>query len=468
MADPVAAAPKDKVSTGTHVDPGTGTMLAYGAGNFPTGMLLLVVSSWLMRLYCPSEDEVGRVTLIDPWVFGLVSSVVMFFAAFTDVLVGYYSDRLKGPGGRRQPFMRWGLPFLALSFMLLWFPPIQDRSPLNIAWMVVMLGTLHVSFTVVVNPYLALMPEVWRSDPGRVKVSAWMAGWNAFAQIFAFVGFGLAIDSFMEGGDILGFHVPDGFKIAAVAGALFTVAGFLPTILKVRETPRSTDKEVPFGLLEAGWQTLKNPAFLPYIISGSMLYAAQFMVTAALPFLVVTKVVDDPKGGDLIAGYILLGMVLLTMVMFPFAEKVSTRFRKTHLYIFSLLSFAVLVPLSTLAGSIPGVPAMLHLVVVIALLSPGLAIGLVIPRAILAEVMDHDTKRTGYRREAMYNGMEGLIQKIAGGLAPLLQGFLFSAFGFSREQPWGIVLCGTAAGILSLAGFLAFLKYPLDRPTAPR
>jgi GPH family glycoside/pentoside/hexuronide:cation symporter len=292
-------------------------------------------------------------------------------------------------------------------------------------------------------------------------VSAWMAGFNALAQIFAFVGFGLAIDTFMEGGNVFGFHIPDGFKLAAVAGAVFTLLGFLPCMLKVKETPHAEDKEVPYGLLEAGWQTLKNPAFLPYIISGSMLYAAQFMITAALPFLVVTKVVDDPKSGDLIASFILLGLVVMTMLMFPFAEAVSRRFKKTQLYIASLASFAVLIPLATLAGSIPGIPAMAHLVVIMALIAPGLAVGLVIPRAILADVMDHDTKRTGYRREAMYNGMEGLIQKIAGGLAPLLQGFLFSAYGFSRDQSLGIVLTGAAAGVLSLIGLIAFLKYPL-------
>ena len=62
----------------------------------------------------------------------------------------------------------------------------------------------------------------------------------------------------------------------------------VPVLTRVRETPHTDDKNVPFGLLKAGWETLRNPAFLPYIISGSMIYAAQFMITAALPYLVVT------------------------------------------------------------------------------------------------------------------------------------------------------------------------------------
>ena len=97
------------------------------------------------------------------------------------------------------------------------------------------------------------------------------------------------------------------------------------------------------------------------------------------------------------------------------------------------------------------------------LVAPGLAIGLVIPRAILADVMDLDTERTGYKREAMYNGMEGLLQKIAGGLALMVQGFLFSQFGYSTEQPWGIVLTGVTASVLAIIGIIAFSRYPIQK-----
>lgn len=443
-------------------EPGLWQMLAYSAANLPAGMLLLVVATWLMRLYCPSEDEVGRVTLVDPWVFGLSSSLVMFVAAITDVMVGYFSDRTRTRFGRRQPYMRFGLPFLALSFLLIWFPPVSEKSSINVIWLAVMLGMLHVSFTVVINPYLALMPEVWRSEQGRVRVSAWMAGFNALAQIFAFVVFGVAIDTFMDGKWVLGIFVPDGFKVAGLIGALLTVVMFLPVITKVKERPHTEEKEVPFGFFEAAWQTLKNPAFLPYIISGSMLYASLFLIEAALPFLVVTQVVDDPKDGDLVASFILLGLVVLTAFLFPVVDRLAARIKKTHLYMASLISFAIFLPLATLTGQLP-IPAMIHLCVVCALIAPGLALGLVIPRAILADVMDYDTERTGYRREAMYNGMEGLLQKVAGGLAPLLQGFLFSAFGYSREQPWGIVLCGVAGAVLSVIGIIAFSFYPLKK-----
>lgn len=438
-------------------------MLAYAAGSLPAGILLLAVTTWAMRLYCPTEDEVGRALLVTPFAFGAVSAGVMFVAAVTDLLVGYWSDRTRSRLGRRQPYIRFGTPVLAVAFLLLWFPPVQTLSPWNLSWLVLMLGLLHVSFTVVVNPYLALMPEVWRTDAARVRVSVWMAVFNTVAQVVAFAVFGVLISSLTDGVVILGIHVPDGFKVAAIITFVLTLIGFLPTILWIRETPHAADKEVPFGLWSAVLHTLRNPAFLPYIGAGSMLYAAQFLITAALPYLVVTQVVEDEKQGDMVASLLLLGLVVVTAFLFPLADRLARRFRKKDLFMACLGSFAVVLPIVTLSGQVPGVPAAVQVVVSCLLIAPGLAIGLVIPRAILADVMDYDATRTGFRREAMYNGMEGLLQKIAGGLAPLIQGALFSAFGYSRAEPWGIVACGAAGGVLSLLGMLAFRFYPLER-----
>jgi Na+/melibiose symporter-like transporter len=87
----------------------------------------------------------------------------------------------------------------------------------------------------------------------------------------------------------------------------------------------------------------------------------------------------------------------------------------------------------------------------------------VLQPAILADIMDHDTGLTGYQREAMYNGMQGLIQKVGWGLAPLMQGLLFSVFGNTVDRPWGILLAGLAAAVLCLAGAIWFLKYPLRK-----
>jgi GPH family glycoside/pentoside/hexuronide:cation symporter len=479
---------------------GTGRMLAYSSGSFPVGMLLLAISVWLMRLYCPTPDEVeqGRKLLVDPAVFGMISAIVMLFGAVADPLVGFYSDKLTGSRGRRMPFIKIGLFFLLASFMLVWFPPLAGLNGsetgwlnlfknafsldfnigaptiINAAWLTAMLLVLHVSFTVVVNPYLALMPEIWESEKGRIRVSIWMSIFGALAQIFVFVVFGPMISNYMDGGGtFLGFAVQDGFKLAAVIGTILTFVAFLPVVIAIRERPHSAQKDVPYGLMKACWETLRNPAFMPYIIAGAMLYGAQFMVQAALPYVVATQVVNQTssfapmnwvlsQGPDTISGLMLLGLVVFSIGFYPLVDKLAAKYRRKTLMMISLAFFAICIPLVTLSGRM-GIPAHYQLMVVCLLISPGLALCLVVPRAILADIMDLDTERTGYRREAMYNGMEGLLQKIAGGLALMFQGFLFSTFGYSTEKPWGIVLAGFTASVMSIIGIVAFTKYPIQK-----
>ena len=74
--------------------------------------------------------------------------------------------------------------------------------------------------------------------------------------------------------------------------------------------------------------------------------------------------------------------------------------------------------------------------------------------------MDYDQKLTGYRREAMYNGMESLIGKVAIGLAGPIMGFMFSHFGYTEGHSLGIGLSALTGSILTFLAFGAFLFYP--------
>ena len=83
-------------------------------------------------------------------------------------------------------------------------------------------------------------------------------------------------------------------------------------------------------------------------------------------------------------------------------------------------------------------------------------------RALGPTLLDADFERTGLRREAMYFGMQGLMTKVSFGVGPLIATQLFDAFGNTAEHPLGILLCGPVAGVLGVAGWLAFRRYPLN------
>ncbi|MDP8255551.1 MAG: MFS transporter, partial [Candidatus Alcyoniella australis] len=110
-----------------------------------------------------------------------------------------------------------------------------------------------------------------------------------------------------------------------------------------------------------------------------------------------------------------------------------------------------------------GVIVLLHTLTIFTMAVIPIATVFVLPRAIFADIVDLDAELTGYRREAMYNGMEGLLTKFAAGLATIIAPLLLKYGGDTFENPWGILLAGPVAGVLLLLGYLAFKKYPIEK-----
>ena len=84
-----------------------------------------------------------------------------------------------------------------------------------------------------------------------------------------------------------------------------------------------------------------------------------------------------------------------------------------------------------------------------------------LPNILIADIVDHDARRTSTRREGMFYGAQNLLEKSASAFAPLLFALVLLA-GDSAEDPLGIRLVGPVAGLLVLGGYLSFRRYSLD------
>jgi GPH family glycoside/pentoside/hexuronide:cation symporter len=436
-------------------EPPFGHRLAYAVGFFPAGLLSGLMGAWLMYYYCLPPDA-GLTGYLAPSMFGLLMFLLNIPSAFADPTVGFLSDRTRSRLGRRLPFILFGTPIMALFFVLLWFPPARGNEPLNAIWLVATVLVYFLSFTVVVNPYLAIMPEVWQSVKGRMSVSSLMSVTQGVGMLLGMAIGPLItrIPHYLVGGVEL-----NGYRVTALAAGVLTIVAFLPTLLWIRERPHSTKKEVPFNFVRSGWETLKNPAFLPYLISVALINTATTMIIAMMPYQV--KVLAG--GSEEITSALLGGLMVLAMLLLPVVNILVDRVPRRTLYLVCCGGMAVIISLLYFAGHTAFLSPLPFMIAVLVLSAPFVSVFLVVPRTLLADVMDFDEQRTGYRREAMYNGMESLIGKLPVGLAPWIMGMLFTRFGDSIRQPMGIRLSAVAAGVLTFAGLVAFLFYPLRK-----
>lgn len=454
--------------------------ISYAGGEFGVGLLPTIVGTWLLYFYTKGSNydylPYPLFAIVFIQVFGRVVDAVV------DPLVGYYSDKWTTKFGRRRPWVLYGTPFLFLTGIALWFPPVAGTSWWNFIWLTLTCGGFWLFFTVVVAPYLALLPEITPFDDERAVVSSYMGVGDVFSMIVAFLLGAKCIETYKNGVNIGPFFVADGYKIASVLLGLLMAFFFFMSIGWVKERPHSKEKEVPFKFWDAWGKCLSNEAFVPYVISMGFFRIGVDIIIMIIPFLVDSLLF---RGQD-IAGYLQAGIGVVGAIFFYWVVQLGKKHGKKKILMFGMLLFTIVLPLMVFVYWIPGIFGididneirragdyrLYFSMVLFSLLAFSVATSLVFPRAMVADVIDLDAKKTGFRREAMYNGMEGVVTKSAAGIAIGVVALILWLFGNGDEigilgqfyglgPEWGILLCGPVAGLMLLFGYYYLKKYPI-------
>ena len=119
-------------------------------------------------------------------VLGLMGGSHSFEGVFIQPLVGSVSDRLRGPGGRRRPFMRVSI-LLSSLFLLLAPQAARLPEPVRLAGIVGCIFLFTLTFNVAIDPYQALLADI--TTP---KQRGWVTGFWYFVGALGQVAFLLA------------------------------------------------------------------------------------------------------------------------------------------------------------------------------------------------------------------------------------------------------------------------------------
>jgi glycoside/pentoside/hexuronide:cation symporter, GPH family len=430
---------------------------AYSTGTIGMALFPTFLASWQLYFFSPPADS-GRTIYASALIISIANLVAQLFHSFADGFIGHASDRTRTNWGRRIPWIFFSAPILSISFIAIWWPTTEGPSWMNVVWLVALRSVMWIAYTGVFGPYSSLLAEL-TTGRSRIITSVFMALFEVVGTILATAGAGEIIARMRDGATIGPFVLSDGFKVAAVLVGVIGLVAIWGSIAFVRERPHNPSKDVPYSLLEAVKQTLKNPAFRPYVMSLVVYRIALLAVLTLLPFQV--NVVLQLDGAEAVAGTLQTVIVLGAVLLFPAVGWLSSRFSKRSVLLWGFFSFAAVMASSALVGKIPIGTAIVHAYVVYAFATFPVATLFVLCRPILADVIDHDEKLTGYRREGMYNGVEGMLTKVAEGVGPVVAASLFALFGSTRAEPLGVILVGPAAAVLCVIGGLIFRRYPL-------
>jgi GPH family glycoside/pentoside/hexuronide:cation symporter len=335
-----------------------------------------------------------------------------------------------------------------------------------------------VMFTAVVAPYLSLLPEITPYNKERIKVSEFMAYNDVVGTILGSAGLGFMITAFATGLHVGPIQLDNAFEVSGFVIALLFAVCFYVSISRIREKPAGELKPVEFSFTQAVVETFRNPTFPTYVTASAAVRMAIDVLLASMPFM-VARLMGLQEG---LAGFLQAVIVLGAAFLFPLVSRFAEKRGKKKTFNFGLIWFVgglvslALVrhfpifgyPIAWIAGLFGyqftlAWTGFAHAMVTLAMCAFSVAVIFVLQRPILTDVIDHDEKLTGYRREAMYNGMEGLISKPASGIAYAIVPLLFAALGATNERPFGIIAAPLVAALILFIGWAVFRRYPIEK-----
>lgn len=393
----------------------------YGSLGFPLALIGFPLGVWLPRAY--STDVGVSLTLI-----GLIITAAALFDAVTDPLIGYGSDRYRTRFGRRKTWLGAGIPLLALALWMLLNPPVGSGAVYLAFWFIF----LRVGSTLVTIPYAAWGAELSADYHVRTQVSS-------AREKFVLCGLvGAALVPFLLE-QVRQDQVP-ALEVLNAFGLLIVIILPVIAVLVLNRVPEPArlpgEGRVPiFRSLKLMW---KNGLYRRVLIIEILVTGGESFRNA-LSLFFMQDVIGIRLAGSYYALYFAMGLAAI-----PVWDWIARRLGKHR----SLAVAMVVVSITNVWMFTLGhgdTTAFLLLFVV-----KGFCFGAFsyLPRAMLADVIDLDTARSGDNRAGSYFAGHGFMTKCAyslgGASLPLL----------------GLVGYSTAAGaehtVLQLT-WLAFL-----------
>lgn len=397
------------------------TKLAFAVGNCPVMISKLAPKQLALPIY---NDALG----VNAGVISTILGAARILDAFTDTIMGHVSDKTSSKWGRRRPYIFLGAILNALFFASMWFFPRGLTEWGYLAYFTASATLFYLALTVFSVPWYALGYELPSNYDDRTRLQAWVnmfgpAGQIAVAWFYPITQLKIFSDM-IEGVRFMG----------CAAGILLMVLGIIPAIF-IRE-PKNAPLKQAAGTAEknrgAFWQGVRDAfkcrPFLQLTIAFTLVLIGVSFVNS-LNFYIHTYYLfgGDRAAASILGGWNLTVSCIGSILLTPFAAKLSIRFGKKEIFVFALGYGAVRsIILWWLLD-----PAHPWLVLCNSVLAAfdGAAV-FMLCHAMLSDICDVDELESGQRREGLFGALYGWVYKTGNALSLMLAGYLLVMIGF--------------------------------------
>lgn len=449
----------------------TGKIWQFAAGQFGWAMLSGIISNWLVYFYQPDEAAIsqGQTVFIPQGlailgiitVIGGITALGRVFDAFTDPMIASLSDRCTSKNGRRIPFLKWASLPLALATVLVFWSPVNEKSWINAAFLLVMVLAYYLFITAYCTPYNALISELGHTQQERLNIST--------AISFTFIA-GTAVAYLAPA--IWGIFVPALGRVGAIRLTFTIMAAvawlcMLVPVFCIREKEYVNTVPVQESAFHSLAATFRNGEFRKFVGSDIFYWIALTMFQTGLPFF-VTSLLKLP---ETMTTLYFVGMTALSVLFYLPVNKLTPKFGKKRMLLFAFVMFSTAFFYTGFMGKIPFLSAAAQGFVLMVFAALPMAIFGILPQAMVADIAESDSVTTGSNREGMFFAARTFAFKLGQSLSMLIftavstigtgtgTGYRVAAFGaalfcgigavllvFYNENKINAVIAGTQSG----------------------
>ena len=399
-----------------------------------------------------------RVVGLDIRYAGFITMIAVVWDGINDPIMGIITDRTRSKYGRHRAYLKWGIPFVFVSYIMLWnsFGLDGEKHPyMTVAYFVFAYVLYKTAYTIIAVPHTAMLPELAPEYNKRTQYTSVSYIFNSCGMIPSYIIL-LILLSVFGFSDGLNRNAKMPFFVAGIILATMYSISIYGTFKLVKE-PSSLDmKNEPLDLksaLKEYVDVFKSRSFRQYFgisffweaarsfYSTSYIYYVTFLAnmyrfyplfntfagifeSAAFPLnYALTMKHGKKKCGQIVTPFMILGLGIALVVT---ASKPDTP--KSIFMLVLMLMGVVFYPFG-MSG-----------------------IGFVCNN-VFPDLTDVDELITGRRREGVVSTCNTMVKQVTGGINTFIVTLILGGFGLDTnseatefvEQPdsaiFGIRLC---------------------------
>lgn len=367
----------------------TPTVASYGGVAMPLAMFGYPIAIWLNPFYA---GELG----ISLAAVGSMLFLARLTDVVTDPIVGYVSDHLKSPFGRRKPLIVVGLPIMLLGIIMLFMPGYIWGGVPGAWYLLVWYMVMYFGVTLMTLPYGAWGAELSPDYNERSRIVGVREFFTLSGLILAAaIPFGLAFRFELNAGLVLAFM--------AVIVACITPPIVAWCLWKVPENPEHGRQNIP--LLEGLKLVSRNGPMVRILLIHIIVVSGEaFRNALSLFFMRDVVGINMNSVGILYLIYFTAGLLAV-----PLWLRLGRKMGKHRAFAICMALVSVISILTVFLKNGDTVPFII-LFILKGSCFGGLAL---LPASMLADVVDIDTARSGGKRAGTFFAISGMSGKIA-------------------------------------------------------